>query len=155
MSKKQYVLGFIFDKTRRLVVMIKKNEKTWQAGMLNGVGGKVNPEDPTLNHAMAREANEECGLRQFPGRFIRAGTLEGDDYEVIVFYTVVDDIFKETTQGETDEGEIMIRSTRELILEREKCVYHVPVLIHMCEAQMLGQDCKFTLEYNETDQANG
>jgi ADP-ribose pyrophosphatase YjhB (NUDIX family) len=55
-----YVLGFMFDQARLNVVMIRKRRPEWQAGHLNGVGGKVNnieiPES-----AMAREWREETG----------------------------------------------------------------------------------------------
>jgi 8-oxo-dGTP diphosphatase len=81
----QYVAGFLFDEFREQVVLVHKNRPQWQAGMWNGVGGKI--ERKTANHtcydiscdvggfdpcqcpyetpveAMQREFKEEAGLR--------------------------------------------------------------------------------------------
>lgn len=60
---KRYVLGFAFDSTRQHVLLIEKNRPEWQAGRLNGVGGKIEPEDRNSpREAMAREFFEETGL---------------------------------------------------------------------------------------------
>ncbi len=151
-SANDYVLGFIFDETRKLVLMIKKNDRTWQSGLLNGVGGKVEPSDPTLFHAMSREASEESGLNINISDWNSAGVLRGLGWNVNVFYTTVSDVF-EANLGETEEGELLVRSTRQIILDREPCVYHVSTLLHMCLKQKEGQDCHFELVYNETDRA--
>lgn len=60
-----YVLGFVFDvEDPDLVVLIRKDRPEWQAGLLNGVGGKVewerSRESPYT--CMVREAQEEIGL---------------------------------------------------------------------------------------------
>src|SRR5690349_13991679 len=41
-EQQAYALGFLFDGTGR-VVLIRKRRPAWQAGLLNGVGGKVEP----------------------------------------------------------------------------------------------------------------
>ncbi len=60
----KYVIGFVFDLQKRQVMLIKKNRPTSQAGLLNGVGGKVEgpleDKEPVL--AMVREAKEESGF---------------------------------------------------------------------------------------------
>ena len=56
-----YVCGFLISPDRGRVLLIRKNRPAWQAGKLNGVGGKVEPgEAPRA--AMAREFREEAGL---------------------------------------------------------------------------------------------
>lgn len=56
-----YVVGFMFNSDRSRVLLIEKNRPAWQAGKLNGVGGKLEDgEDP--NFAMAREFREETGI---------------------------------------------------------------------------------------------
>lgn len=55
-----YVAGFLLDDTDR-VVLVRKNRPAWQAGRLNGVGGKVEPGE-THRDAMRREFREEAGL---------------------------------------------------------------------------------------------
>lgn len=58
-----YVLGFAFTQDHKSVVLIRKNHPTWQAGLLNGVGGKVEETDKALQDAMAREFQEETGVK--------------------------------------------------------------------------------------------
>jgi len=65
----EYVCGFCFDERLKRVVLIEKAQPAWQAGRLNGVGGKVEPGE-TAADAMAREFEEEAGV------FIQAQTLD-------------------------------------------------------------------------------
>ena len=56
-----YVAGFLFSPERDRVLLVEKRRPAWQAGRLNGVGGKVEQgEDPLA--AMNREFAEEAGL---------------------------------------------------------------------------------------------
>lgn len=57
----EYVCGFLFSPDRSRVLLIRKNRPAWQAGKLNGVGGKVEPGE-TVNAAMRREFREEAGI---------------------------------------------------------------------------------------------
>lgn len=57
----RYVCGFIFNLTRDKVLLIRKVKPIWQAGRLNGIGGRI--EHGESSHAaMTRECMEECGL---------------------------------------------------------------------------------------------
>jgi 8-oxo-dGTP diphosphatase len=60
-ANRQWVVGFLFDDEAELVVLIRKNRPAWQAGKLNGVGGKVEPGEAPVE-AMRREFQEETGL---------------------------------------------------------------------------------------------
>lgn len=78
-----YVAGFLFDKFQRNVLLIEKLKPEWQAGRLNGIGGKIE-HDETPYKAMVREFKEEAGLaipdwRQF-------ARLRGRTY-VVYFFT--------------------------------------------------------------------
>src|SRR5688500_15670630 len=56
-----YACGFLFSPDRRRVLLIRKRRPAWQAGKLNGVGGKIEPgESPA--QAMRREFREEADL---------------------------------------------------------------------------------------------
>ena len=56
-----YVAGFLIDSVARRVAVVRKAKPEWQSGMLNGIGGKVEPgETPSV--AMRREFREETGL---------------------------------------------------------------------------------------------
>lgn len=57
---RKYVCGFLFDSNAR-VLLIEKVRPDWQAGKLNGVGGRVE-EGETEVEAMRRECQEETGI---------------------------------------------------------------------------------------------
>lgn len=63
--RQDYTLGFAFSADRSRVVLIKKNRPAWQAGKLNGIGGKVEPGEDNAT-AMCREFAEECGVETTP-----------------------------------------------------------------------------------------
>jgi 8-oxo-dGTP diphosphatase len=62
-----YVAGFLIDPDARNIVLVRKGKPRWQAGRLNGVGGKVEPGEPgeLLQEAMRREFHEEAGLNLY------------------------------------------------------------------------------------------
>jgi len=57
----EYVVGFALDHYGR-VALIRKNRPEWQAGLLNGIGGHVEPGEAP-DAAMVREFEEETGRR--------------------------------------------------------------------------------------------
>ena len=93
MSRKQtvteYVCGFLFagDRLNRSggignkVVLILKARPAWQAGQLNGVGGKMRSGE-TPRDAMAREFKEETGVRTKADGWEHKVTLRGPDWAV-------------------------------------------------------------------------
>jgi 8-oxo-dGTP pyrophosphatase MutT (NUDIX family) len=58
---KRYVLGFVMDERKEKIVLIHKNRPDFQAGKLNGLGGKIE-EGETPEDAIKREIEEESGL---------------------------------------------------------------------------------------------
>lgn len=57
-----YVLGFMFSVQEHCVALIRKSKPQWQAGKLNGIGGKVEATDSSAHAAMVREFMEETGV---------------------------------------------------------------------------------------------
>jgi len=57
----RYVVGFMFSEDRSRVALIRKNKPAWQRGLLNGIGGKIEPGESPAD-AMAREFQEEAGI---------------------------------------------------------------------------------------------
>lgn len=57
----RYVVGFMFDERESSVLLIRKTRPAWQAGKLNGIGGRIE-EGETPAQAMRREFIEEVGI---------------------------------------------------------------------------------------------
>lgn len=82
--KKEYVLGFLFDDTRRTVALIRKKRPEWQSGLLNGIGGKMEGGEAAAQ-AMAREFHEETGVYISQFRWRQFACMAGDDWRVFCF----------------------------------------------------------------------
>lgn len=59
-NQPDYVVGFLFRNGGDEVALIRKNKPSWQKGLLNGVGGKIEFDEHPLT-AMIREFEEEAG----------------------------------------------------------------------------------------------
>lgn len=89
-SRQGYVVGFLIDPDRDMVLLIRKNRPAWQAGKLNGIGGHIEETDRSAFDAMRREFEEETGLvvmnwklmvsMFFPGAYIHFFRAIGDRY---------------------------------------------------------------------------
>jgi len=78
-----YVVGFLIDKARRLVVLIEKQRPDWQIGKLNGVGGHINADEAPID-AMEREFKEETGLAMIGWK--HAITMASRSERIFFFY---------------------------------------------------------------------
>lgn len=80
----RYVVGFMFSEDRSAVALIRKCKPEWQHGKLNGIGGKIEPNEDAVQ-AMVREFKEETGADTEPGEwkhFAEAiGVNNGDEAE--------------------------------------------------------------------------
>lgn len=93
---KSYVLGFAFTDNFKEIVMIEKGPDKLYAGLLNGIGGLIEPNEEDPVEAMVREFEEETGVKtsdemwKYRGRLLRE-TLSGEnDFEVYIFEAVSD-----------------------------------------------------------------
>ncbi len=75
-----YTVGFMFDMGGR-VLLLRKTRPRWQAGLLNGIGGKLE-EGETPYECMIREFHEEAGV--YHHEWDHVTTMEGyeDDGEL-------------------------------------------------------------------------
>ena len=95
---KKYCLGFVCDTQTREVLLIEKRHPHWQAGKLNGIGGKLEGEETALE-AMMRECLEETGLEDVQWSLV--GQMTDDkEYHVAVFLGIAS---IESAQSLTDE----------------------------------------------------
>lgn len=84
---KQYTLGFIFDASLEKVLLIHKNRPEWQAGKVNGLGGKVEEGEDSLT-CIVREIQEEANLQTQKDDWIYLGRLGNKDWNMEVFALV-------------------------------------------------------------------
>ena len=82
------VLGFVFsgDKRSPYVALIEKDHPEWQKGKFNGIGGKKESGETSLD-AMVREFREESGLLVPPEQWRRVVRLysRATDYVMWVY----------------------------------------------------------------------
>jgi ADP-ribose pyrophosphatase YjhB (NUDIX family) len=96
----KYVCGFLFSHCGKYVYLIRKKRPGWQAGYLNGVGGRVERAE-SYETAMLREIYEEAGVKTFLSELVYLEEYVTDTRQV-KFYAVLlnkDDI----PIGRTDE----------------------------------------------------
>jgi 8-oxo-dGTP diphosphatase len=96
-----YCLGFAFT-VDGSVALIRKAKPEWQAGKLNGVGGKIEDFDPSPVHAMTREFMEETGVFLEPHLWREVGTVNFGGGKVYVF-TLVDPMVQYVTTTTIEE----------------------------------------------------
>lgn len=95
----QYVCGFLFTEDRTHVAVICKRKPAWQAGKLNGIGGKVEPGEAALS-AMVREFAEETGV--VIAGWHDVAILQGPDF-VVHFFAAFDDLVWDVQTMEEEE----------------------------------------------------
>jgi 8-oxo-dGTP pyrophosphatase MutT (NUDIX family) len=119
-----YVLGFAFTLDRQKVVLIRKNRGPVELhGLLNGVGGKIEPHETSYD-AMHREFREETGVQTLDWRF--RGRFSGPSYSVKVFSTFSDEVLKART---VEDEEVEIVDLTQGV--SEPCP-NVPLLVGLC-----------------------
>ena len=84
---RRYVLGFVFDRAYHHVLLIRKSRPEWQAGRLNGLGGKI-AENESPEEALERELHEETAGRLGPVDVLPFGRLSGVDWEIWLFHAI-------------------------------------------------------------------
>lgn len=77
----EFVVGFLVDCDNR-VVLVRKNRPEWQDGLLNGVGGKIEPGEYPYD-AMVREFKEEADV--LVDNWENFLTLIGNGFKVYFF----------------------------------------------------------------------
>lgn len=124
----QYVLAFPITPSSR-VVLIEKNRPSWQAGKLNGLGGRMEPgEDP--HAAVRREVREECGVDFCAWEYV--GVLEGRGWVVHVFTATSDAFYVAKTM--TDE-KVSLHPTGAIKQGYNNMVENIPALLSLVMLQ--------------------
>ncbi len=82
-----YTVSFLFDTSRKHVLLIHKIKPSWQNGKINGIGGKIETGE-TPKEGIKREMFEETGLTIPLKNWIEIGELKAKDAMVNIFTTV-------------------------------------------------------------------
>lgn len=81
---KHFVVGLPFTAVADRVALIRKNRPDWQAGKLNGPGGKLEAGE-TAVEAMSREMAEESGVAIPPESWTLIAVKQDEDVRVDIF----------------------------------------------------------------------
>jgi len=103
---RNYVLAFMVDATKNQILLIKKKRPAFQAGKMNGIGGKIEG-DETPVEAIIREVEEETGLKTTEYEWANFGEMRlPDGGKVHLFKTFRDDL--ENALSMTDEEVVVM-----------------------------------------------
>jgi len=106
---KKYTLAFIFNYDLKKVLLIRKNKPVEQAGLLNGVGGKMEDFDQTFLDCIKREVEEETGLVLEKDDFINIGNLTDNEYYIVEIFTAkIEDNLINSFEKMTDEDVVLL-----------------------------------------------
>jgi 8-oxo-dGTP diphosphatase len=82
-----FTLGFVFDSSLSHVLLIHKVRPAWQAGRINGVGGKLESGESPAS-GIEREVQEESGLHIPQPDWIHVADIRSRDWLVYVFTAI-------------------------------------------------------------------
>lgn len=102
----EYCCGLLYNRAGTRVVMIRKNRPAWQAGLLNGVGGKIESHEAP-REAMSREFQEEAGLSLSVDGWELAVVLTAPAAKVSFFRRFTDNAVIDRVRTMTDERVIV------------------------------------------------
>jgi 8-oxo-dGTP diphosphatase len=109
MTKMNYVVGFVFDEDLAQVLLIEKLKPEYLKGLLNGIGGKIEPGE-LAKYAMSREFEEEAGVPSRPDdwrMFLHLNSSNNmDNFDLFGFLAFNNELFYE---AKTMEAEIIGR----------------------------------------------
>lgn len=132
----EYVAGFLFNRDRSMVALVRKNRPEWQNGRLNGIGGKIEPGEGQVE-AQRREFLEETGVDIPEHKWDMKVILEKDDDWRVYFFCAFDEAIWETR---TVEDEEIIKMSVDLVMGDDKIIPNVKWIIGMCLDPLLGRN---------------
>lgn len=92
-----YVTGFVFSEDLKHVVLLEKQTPSWQKGLFNGVGGKIEKGESSAQ-AMVRECEEETGMLITENHWTCYAHLTNPDFfELDVYFAISDLAFEART----------------------------------------------------------
>lgn len=129
-----YVVGFAFSRYGNKVALIRKIKPEWQAGKLNGIGGKIENEEYAYD-AMVREFREETGVQTNNQDWELTTTLRSNTWTMYVFKAFLEpEDFRaiRTIEEEVVEIHDVGNLFAEMIEGTENTIHNIPMLLAMC-----------------------
>jgi len=137
-----YTLGFVFDSSQEKVLLVHKQRPAWQAGKVNGIGGKVELGE-TPHTGIVRECQEETALYIPESAWKHFGVIQENGATIELFTTVYDGPLEAATQ--TDHEEISWLSCNEL---PRNVIANLHYLVPMAREILRGHQVKaITIRY--------
>ena len=140
---KRYVLGFLFRDNCTSVVLIRKTKPKWQAGLLNGVGGKIEDGEPALQ-AMVREFKEETGAKTSENEWRLFCEMSGHNFVVYCFTAKNSDAWR---KADTQGVEIVEKHYPDALNKRD-CISNIPWLVELALDENYGNRIYATVRYS-------
>lgn len=138
----KYSLGFIFNSNLQKVLLMHKLRPQWQNGLINGLGGKCEPEEK-IEDCIVREIKEESGVHIERNKWINAGDIYGPDWIATIFTTIY--------RGNTSDMKTMEEEKIEwfdIDALPGNTIANVPWLISLCLDMIKNKRIKrFNVEY--------
>jgi len=133
-----YVLGFLFDEDESQVVLIEKQKPKWQAGRLNGVGGKIK-EGETYLEAMIREFEEETGVRH--EGWTQFATMSSPNFNVACFKATSDDAISKVETKTEERIDVYPVNSLDQFHETGKTISNIKWLVSVAlDESLVGAD---------------
>lgn len=124
---KHYVLGFATDGST--IAFITKIKPKWQAGLKNGIGGKIE-EGETPIQAMVREFEEETSVKTDESNWKQYAILYNDDFKMHVFVGGLLSVQMEEVKTNTDEE--VTKHTYDYVIENNlEFIDNIPWILSM------------------------
>ena len=101
-----YVTGFLFTKDSKRVVLIKKLNPEWQRGLFNGVGGKREADETSLE-AITREFKEETGVALDSREWVCFARIHRSGFYDLDVYYAHSDLAFDTKTVEKEEVSLL------------------------------------------------
>lgn len=139
----RYVLGLLFRDNCTSVVLVRKNKPRWQAGLLNGVGGKIEANETELE-AMVREFKEETGVDTSASGWRQYCEMSGDGFVVYCFTARDSDAWERCETVEAEE----VEKHHPDCLSQHDCVSNLPWLVELALDENYGKEFFATVRYS-------
>jgi 8-oxo-dGTP diphosphatase len=148
-SVKQMVIGIAFDFANNRVVLLVKNRPDWMAGCLNGVGGKVEPDETPLA-AMVREFKQETGVLTTEEEWMLFHYEQRLDGPKLYFYCASMAGISGLVTSKTDEQvySFDLDQWRAGLLAGTPMVYNLPLLVPMALCFLQHPQHRYDLSVN-------